>query len=156
MGRDEEVESIKRQIDEAFAGAPYPLDGSVAYSQHTVDGVNLNLAFGGKQRNQISPTLMMLHGLLFFSPEGFRYFLPAYLAAALNPENLDIRKDTVFSLAPLRPSQDSVSNFKERVSQLTTIEREAVRHFLLMIRDLYSQDFAADVPALDPEGFWFK
>jgi hypothetical protein len=155
MDRRETLESARRSIEEAFAGVPYPGQGSLSYNPHSPDGEDLERAFAGKRRDQISPALMMLHGLLFFSPEAFRYFLPAYLAAALDPGNLDIRKDTVFSLAPLRQNVESVTDFKARVSHLTASERHAVRDFLLTIKELYSQDFAAEIPALDPAGFWF-
>lgn len=100
----------------------------------------------------------------YLTPEGYRYYLPAYLRAALNRSDRmgGLRGDLIASLAPRRARKgvggvDPASEkfFRERISLLSKVQREVVREFLEWIRDAFDDAYTRE-PALDPGAVWWK
>jgi hypothetical protein len=95
---DEElVEKLIQQIQDAFRNTPYPGDNQVGDDTEVY-------RFIGKRWQDVSvediDTVTNLH---FFTPEGQRYYIPAYLIAVLIHPNLriNIREGIIRGLAPI-------------------------------------------------------
>src|SRR4051812_10652627 len=82
---------VKQQIEEAFAGAPYPGDDQIAFDPKAWDGPEINRDFRGLHWRDVPRKLLRYRwdDLPLFSPAGLLFYLPAYLVAAF--DDLDIR-----------------------------------------------------------------
>jgi hypothetical protein len=99
----------------------------------TEDGEDLIADFGGKHWSELPiPTVFYNRaGLSSLSPEGFRFYLPAFMTASLTATSEEGRGDiSQYTMWSLAPDPESASRFQERISLLTDEEREVVREFL--------------------------
>jgi len=80
-----EVIALKVEIAEAFAGTPYPGDDKLCGSIQWDEPAESALDFRGVSWQKAHPRLLAANyvSLSFLSPEGFRFYLPAYLTAEL-------------------------------------------------------------------------
>lgn len=141
---------IEQQIESAFADTPYPGDDLIGKS--TADDVVR--AFRGTHWRDLPLKQIIDYGmdLQALTPEGFRFYLPAFLLALLRyygqVNTLPI--SLMHSLAPPDPTlylkyqekqspHNSVSDFLSRVSVFTLREKAAIREFLLSYRKLYPE-----------------
>ena len=97
--------------------------------------------------------MLTYSSLHFFTPEGFQFFLPAFLLAALDEENAELRQALVLSLAPGDDAAER-AEFQRRVGLCTREQRAAIRFFLQVVADFYADAFTRRPAALDPVGFW--
>jgi len=127
------LQSLKRQIQESFSGVAYPGDERIGYDSDDWEASQLASNFRGKGWEELTPEELQLHSWSFLSPEGLRYYFPAYLFAALEDYG-DILPMTVHGLAltdepELRPYR------LERFDAFTSVQKCAIRAFLEYARD---------------------
>lgn len=131
---------VKSTILRAFAATPYPGDDNLVTNSTNQDPESQEIAeaFRGKQWNTISAKTLheFAQALPLFTPEAFRYYLPAYMLESISlPESEDILKDVVpFNLMP--PSDRNAPDgtfFMERAAQFTVQEREAIASYLSLV-----------------------
>jgi hypothetical protein len=157
--------TLRRAVEHAFAKREYPGDDRIAdsdprypaYEGHTVTAFHQ-----GKDWREITlrhlfddypgdPTACMA----FMQPEGWRYYLPAYLLIALDWEESDAVGDAVvgilthprgrvesftgvandLGLDPEDVLATHVARFEERLSGLSAAELDAVRRVLEHLAD---------------------
>jgi hypothetical protein len=136
------TESLKARIERAFAEVVRPANQEIADSQQTPDGSHLSESIKDKDRDELSAEFMMIHGLSPFSAAGFQYFIPAYLIAALEPQNMTVRKETVWTLTPNKNDLGVLARFKERTSKLTDEQRAVIDEFVSTMKEMFPQEFA--------------
>lgn len=165
---DERARELEQHIQEAFGSLRYPGKHKVVYdtAPSNLDCADILHAFGGRHWSDIPSQVLTKNTMAYhyLTPEGYRFYLPAYLRAALKRENemAGLRGDLITSLAPRRlkkgdPRIDPQSEklFRERISLLTEPQKEVVREFLQWIRDAFDDAYIKE-PALDPGGVWRK
>ena len=171
--------SVRRRVELAFAERPYPGDERIAESDsryESYEGHAVTAFHRGKTWSEI--TLRHLVDdyagdpsacLAFMTPKGWRYYLPAYLLIALQPDEADVIADAVvgtlthprartasftrvaidLGLEPETVLAAHTKRFVERISGLTVAEHDAVRavlHWLAAWEDAKDDRFAAAVP----------
>ncbi len=93
LTRMAEKSEIILQITAAFGGNPYPGDPFLQGSQEGCEPVEEGGSFVGGQSWQTLEASFLdaqAGALSFFSEAGFRFYLPAYLIADLNGQQLTI------------------------------------------------------------------
>lgn len=93
------------KVERAFADVPYPADDWIVHDKnHCPECEELHYAYVGKQWQSLTDAryLRRYDGLSFFTPMTFRYFLPAFMRAAVTDlEGSDvIVSGIVFHLTP--------------------------------------------------------
>jgi hypothetical protein len=81
-----EMRRLLDEIESAFADTPYPGDNSLCGSDQGDEPAESALDFRGVHWQNVHPELLAANytSLSFLTAEGFRYYLPAYLAAELS------------------------------------------------------------------------
>jgi hypothetical protein len=132
-------EQLMQQIEGAFTDTPYPGDERIAYSPNTWECEELNTDFRGMSWKDVPREVLRRHSqdLALFSTEGFRYYLPTYLLAALD-DFWDVREFVLSHLtlpeAPTgEPEQRSFA--LRRFEHLSPAQKRAVRACLEYFRD---------------------
>lgn len=155
---DSRREALQRQIEAAFADAPHPGDDHIGYDADDWESAELARAFKGRHWRELTPAELQYHSSSFLSSEGFRYYLPAYLLAALEDHG-NLMPHTVYGLT--LPPGSSPEELRLRVWQLGRFEglspaqKRAVREFLEYARDAASHYFSqGQEPRLALERYW--
>ncbi len=137
---------VAAQIEEAFAHTPYPGDDKIG--KPDTDSAALTRAFWGKNWRDVQlTTLSNYHvDLPLMTPEGFRYYVPAFMLAAMfyyhhvstlpiglmhsltPPDPTLLQKYLDKKTDPLKHSQ--ITDFLNRVGALNVGEKAAIRAFL--------------------------
>src|SRR6266542_5113172 len=84
-------------FDEAWREVPYPGDENIVSPGYYDDEDIVNY-FGGTTWRGHDPAQLRAHSSAFefFTPEAFRYWLPAFIIAAIeNPEEVDVVVDRI-------------------------------------------------------------
>ena len=139
------VQQVADQIDKAFADTPYPQGEHIGW-----DGIDDTLR--GKHWRDIPLDIIIRERseLSFLTPAGFRFYLPAFMLAALRhyDEVNTLSGYLVASLSP-EPQKDLIDPTKpdytdwlrKRVAPFKLDEAEAVWAFLKSCRLLHAVDF---------------
>jgi hypothetical protein len=163
-----DVADLVAQIRAAFDEVPYPGDDSlcVVVEQDNDETAIVALEFQGLDWREIHPALIAYNyaALNVFTPDGFRYFLPAYLIADLVDVGIPSGADPVFNLTqglaedddtevtPPKPDEPTTDWFAQSAGGMAAFsrpEREAIVHYL-EYRAQLDADAAAEIePALD-------
>lgn len=118
-------------IEAAFPEASRPISGTL--SEATYDDEGTNSFFGGTDWRAHSTDALREHAasLSFFTPEAFRYYLPAFLVCSIrDPEKADVIPEGIVSkLDRDRQEQGGL------IAGLTSAERHAVARFVEWLRD---------------------
>jgi hypothetical protein len=139
-------ERIESEIERAFAQVPRPTDEDLCYVPGNWETLEHQKAFAGKHwRDVIDPEFLMRHRYVtLFSPQGMRFYLPAYLIGAIRyPTNsyewLDDVVNVYLYAAGRYPVTDAVwpeewrttdiQRWDKLMSILTREEKHAVRCF---------------------------
>jgi hypothetical protein len=96
---DPTIRALVEEIAEAFKETPYPGDRNLIKNpSHCEEEAELALELAGHPWQKLHPELLMQNEdcLHLFSPEGFRFILPAYLLLDLHGQGRN--NDPVFSL----------------------------------------------------------
>ncbi|HZI08286.1 MAG TPA: DUF6714 family protein [Archangium sp.] len=150
--------ALRRQIEAAFADASPPGDDHIGYDPEDWESVELARTFKGRHWRDLSPSELQYHSSSFLSSEGFRYYLPAYLLAALE-EHGNLMPHTVYGLT--LPAESSPEDLTlrawqlERFEGLSPTQKRAVRAFLEYARDEASHYFSqGQEPRLALTSYW--
>jgi hypothetical protein len=83
--KEPQIRNLIEQIKAAFDETPYPGDDRLCGSEQGDEPAEYALEFRGLSWKTLHPDFLAYHSasLSFFTDEGFRYFLPAYLIADL-------------------------------------------------------------------------
>ena len=128
-----------REIEEAFAGRPYPGDGEIALRRPACpgyEGEEVWERFQGRDWREILRTgqareLDLSSSMAFLTLQGFVYYLPAFLTLALDVDGpFEIGESLVFKLW----------SFPEEVAALLApAEKRAVVHVLEFLARVYDE-----------------
>ncbi len=137
------TEVLRAVVERAFATAPMPsgpIECALADEEVQQD-------FGGRAWASVPLRVVRYHrgDLSFFTAPAFRYYLPAFLLAALPPERdgWGIGGNLVFAFS--EPSEDWAPRHNERVRLLARGEKRAVLAFLWYREYLDPEDDAAAI-----------
>src|SRR5437879_1838453 len=114
---------LRLRIDETFGGMPYPGDEQIVSGR---DGEcwEIKSALKGRHWRDVSFEILdsLREALALMSPEGFRFYLPAYMIiSVMDYYRADVISDTVISLLTLRYPSD-IAEMPEQIASLPHIE----------------------------------
>ncbi len=129
-------EQVRQAIRQAFADVPYPGDDAIASRPEHPDGAEVIRDFKGYGWREVPRGILCYHysSLSRFSDAALRFYLPAYLLAALEC-NDNIVEFTVHHLDPDLDDPDLEKWSKARFAVFRPAERHAIRLFLEYVRD---------------------
>lgn len=131
---DEVLRRVATEIEGAFESQPYPGDDSLLSVPTNLEASEVLDTFRGKHWKNVSMSELFAHrlSLPLLSEEGYRFYLPAYLIAALlHPEEVDtLRENVFFSLAPPESEGPRASLFLERMNRFDARQKAAIRRFI--------------------------
>ena len=129
------TQEIEKTIIQAFDKTPMP-KGKLT---DTYDDEGAQEYFSNTKWNEHSAKNLRIHeaAMCFFTPEAFRYYLPAYMLAELHdPEEADILGEYVvyqFSM----PDKNWDGILKERLSLFSSEEKNAILEFIKYMQNVY-------------------
>ncbi len=128
-------EQLKQQVEAAFATVPYPGDERIAYAPKAWECEELNADFRGRHWRDIPRDVLRQHSadLALLSIDGFHFYLPTYLLAALD-DFWDVREFVLSHLTLPEASEQRESALK-KFERLTPTQKNAVRACLESFRD---------------------
>jgi hypothetical protein len=128
-----QIEALADRIASAFADVHHPDKGCLLRADAGWEGDRLEPLVGGMRWQDIPLDVLRRYptGLLLFTPEGFRYYLPAYLLAALrDPEEVDVLPELVFATLTPSGSGWDRNRLRDQASILTPQQWDATRSFV--------------------------
>jgi hypothetical protein len=155
MSEESRLERLKSKIRDVFAEAKYPGDDQILYDRnHCPECQQVATDFQGQPWPQVSLKILRFNRENFgsqFTPAGFRFYLPAYLLAAL--EDGDVLEYTLFALLPL-DKPDAVARWQEKIQGLSVEQRGVVREFLDYIKEERPAQFLPGYPDSKLAFYW--
>lgn len=148
------TDALRRSIGEAFAGTAPPAQpvpqAAPGHSGHDERKL-LAAALHGKAWTQVSASLAQEHHdtLPFFSEEGFRHYLPAWLTGALTEGN-DLDSSALQALRPPKGAEPAAFEHPNR--GCSKAQRAALAAFLAHLART-PDDFDAAALA-EARGYW--
>lgn len=132
------TDTIAGKIREAFAQAEYP--GNDKIVAPTYDDEGTSELFVESDRYRLAPKDLANHvdSLCFFTPEAFRYFLPAFMLVELeHPDQSGMIAETVLFHFTPTTDQGAIARYQRRIQCFTPKEREAIAAFLTYIQRVH-------------------
>jgi hypothetical protein len=129
----EREEKLIQEIEKAFLHTTYPGDDYLAYALTRADYWKLMNDFKGNHWKKIPPEILVKHvyDLPLFSPEAFRFYLPAYLLASLRGEpSGDFGEFTYYEFVPPEDEGSDMEYFLKRVEGFDRPQRASIRQFV--------------------------
>ena len=130
-----DTSTLDELVRSAFGNTPAPI-GRIT---DTYDDEGAADYFQGKKWDGHDVKTLRTHesAMSFFTPEAFRYYLPAFMLAELeNPVEADILGEyVVYQFG--RPAPFWESEFKKRVALFTKSEKAAILAFVQYMQDQY-------------------
>jgi hypothetical protein len=167
-----DADTLCRHIHESFGPMPYPGDEQIVTGENSEDQQILRLLKGLHWRDVPFETLDHLRtALTFMSPEGFRFYLPAFmLYCIMDFYRADVAVDRVISNLTLLLASDIWSKpshaeederwwqnwFFERVSGFSALQAKVIGEFLEHMRDVYGEEFPDQEPQTALERYWHQ
>ena len=131
---DAMAQEVAAEVEEAFATVPYPGDGRLVASATHWESADLVTAFRARSWKEVPLDVLFTHrlSLPLFSPEAFRFYLPAYLIGALlhSPELDTLRENVLFLLTPPEAEGAQALRFASRMGDLDQRQTAAIRRFV--------------------------
>ncbi len=138
-----------QQIEDAFLGVEYPGDNNIALREPPEDGLitrGMLKAYRGKDWKQIVKKRVSWFeqhypDLVAFSPEAYRFYLPAFLVKCVtNPDKVGLVLDwLVYGFSP--PESKALSaKYHAYLGGLSLEQRAVVVNVLRFLRQKYSDD----------------
>src|SRR5258706_231926 len=146
-------EQLAEIVQKAFASSKYPGDDRLVYDN---SGAHLECnqvadAFRGRHWSDLPMSFLRSNAdsIFFFTPEAYRFYLPAYLLAAIRSfREADIIPDNiVHSLTLPATERPGRQRFEARVQEFNEQQRLAIKKFLKFL----SSEHARDFPLGDPQ-----
>lgn len=123
-------------IRDAFRTTPYPGDDDLAsHAGNNPDSRRLLEDLRGLTWLDVSAAMVLKHkdDLPWFTPAGFRYYLPAYMIAVVDhTDDVDVAHGSTISMLTRPPRRRGWDGewFEARARLFTEPERDAIRSFL--------------------------
>lgn len=123
-------QEIAREVEEAFATVTLPVDDGSPASK--VRWRDVPEEFRDKPWKALSREVLKHHRIRYYSPEAFRFFVPAYLLAALlHSEDDETGRDEIFyDLMPPREHDHLMKKFLARAHALDARQQAVVRRYV--------------------------
>jgi hypothetical protein len=139
-------QQIKETIENAFTNTSYPGDGNLTVHKRGFDCDDcdeLAADFKGRVWSEVPLVVVQWHyeEISLFSPEAYRYYLPAYMLASLDPADSEparsIPNSVLYSLSKPKTSSksDLTTWFYRRVCGFTAEQQSAIKAFLVYLLD---------------------
>lgn len=123
---------LRKEVKKVFQSTEYPGDDSIVINTDIYqENYEMWLEFKGDWRN-VSPQVVEDYRMSFMmlTAEGFRYYLPALLLAALHPFPYEVDEWLLYSLA--LPSDDTKrKEFDNKMNMLTSSQKKVVQKFVI-------------------------
>jgi hypothetical protein len=150
-------ERVRQAILQAFADVPYPGDEAIAAHPEGQDGPELIRDFKGYGWREVQRAMLCCNTdtLSYFSNAGLRFYLPAYLLAALDCDDI-VFDATMYCLDPSSDDPRLEVWGKARLSVFRPAERQAIRLFLEYVRDELTGEYVRRCARQLLEQFWAK
>lgn len=143
-------EDVRQQVVREFSGRRYPGDDRIGERDERYpdyEGHRVSAFFRGKDWREITYGSLRDHYpgdasacLHFMLDEAFRYYLPAFLLMALDPQAYDMAEHVCFVLTDPGPADAALhTRFRARVAQLSAAEKDAVTAVLRFLADDYDR-----------------
>jgi hypothetical protein len=130
---------LAQEIEHAFATSQYPGDDRLVENPSYWEAPDVVASFKGKNWQEIPVEVLFTHrlSLPLFTPEAFRYYLPAYLiASVLHPNEVDTLTENIFSmLTPPETEGSKMERFLKRVQGFTPEQKASIRAFVKLYVD---------------------
>ncbi|MEO8610853.1 MAG: DUF6714 family protein [Chloroflexota bacterium] len=127
---------LARQVELAFDKSQYPGDDKIVAHPNTSISSHLPALLAGKHWKELTLEVIIQENLSLplLTSEGFRFYLPAFLRAALLfPDQVDILPSNIFSsLTPPDEEEIQMRDFLNRVNEFTQEQIEAIKSFVKM------------------------
>lgn len=162
------AQALAELIEREFAGTAYPGDAKIA--QERVDfsdyeGNTVKAFFQGKRWQEITRSTLDNDCLIdpssclsFLQPEGFCYYLPAFIKIALDFDDAGEIADSIshFLVLPGAEAQeDDKSLFFARIAGMSDAQKAAIVSALEFLSTKYQQAGYPDDPAADAlRSYW--
>lgn len=143
MGQQERAHLITK-IQKTFRSEEPP--ANIVYDATYADARMLELFLQGKQWTELTveDIVQFKQSLSLLSSEGFHYYFPAFLIAALrDPHKTDTLVDSLVFVLGFQPSEDDpLEPFSDDSLEPFSIEeRSLVREFLATYLDLFDEEY---------------
>lgn len=128
-------QELAHQVELAFASVPYPGDDKIVAHPNTSLASHLPALLAGKHWKEVPLEVIIQENLslALFTPEGFRFYLPAFLRAALlYPDQVDILPSNIFSRLTPPDEEIQMQDFLNRVNGFTQEQIESIKAFVKM------------------------
>lgn len=153
--RPNRIAELRRCIEEAFAGIPYPGDDHIAeHPDHCPECRFTDDFFAGRHWHDLAVADRLptgYGGLSFLTPRAWRFFLPAYLLMGLGDGEWagDAADTAMFHLAP--PQDPGLQDyFRERAEGFSAAQRACLAAVTAWF---YEQD-PDRLPYLEAAAYW--
>lgn len=128
-----------QKIEQAFAGAEHPgQDRLVAYPDYW-ESPSVIESFADTAWDSVPLDTLINHrlSLPLFTPEAFRFYLPAFLrAAVLHPVAVDtLTENLFFMLTPPESAGPEMDLFLGRVAGLNAAQKAVIRKFIKLYNE---------------------
>lgn len=131
---EEHCQELAQQVEIAFAGVPFPGDDNIVSHPNTWIASHLPRLFAGKHWKEIPLEVIIQEklSLPLFTPEGFRFYLPAFLCAALlYPDQVDILpRNIIFNLTPPDEEGAEMEEFLKKISGFTKEQIDVIKAYV--------------------------
>jgi hypothetical protein len=167
-----DAETLCRRIHDSFGPLPYPGDDRLVTGNYYEDERILRLLKGFHWQEVSWLNLDQLRdALLYLTPEGFRFYLPAFMIICIQDfYRADVTVHYVMNGLTLTRAADARWNpsraeeyerywrncFFERVSGFNAPQAKVIREFLEHMRDVYGEEFHRQEPQTALERYWHQ
>jgi len=149
-------------IIEAFSAVLYPGDDKILIDSTGLDLESNQIAdvFRGKKWNEILLDDLRRHhkAVFFFTPEAYRYYLPAYLRATLQHYKRagTIPFTVVFSLTPPQGQGNELVKFQHKMEEFTKEQQNVIKEFLKYLSEIHHASLDESPPQIALNRYWGK
>ena len=149
---------IRTLIEDAWSGTEYPGHDRIAYDT-SLEGLQVAQFFRGRKWKTITLAVFETYSgdssacLCFMLPDGFRYYLPAYMLIAVDEyPDADVTADSaVYALTP--PASLTEPLWRERSNLFSADQRTAIVAFLKFMETSRGTDYPVHSPR-DALPYW--
>jgi hypothetical protein len=142
----DKVMTLLEGLDAAFGGLPVPDDENLVLdnSGYDLECNQIKAQFRQRQWRSLSPVDLegKADSLALFTPEAFRFFLPAYVRATLlDYERADLIPMVVVAALARPTDPGRLSYFQARIGALDVRQRKVLKEFLAFLRARNGEEF---------------
>jgi hypothetical protein len=122
---------IENELRQAFQSAQHPGATNIVLDSTRAEDCDVAGAFGTKHWDELDPRFLAYHheALMAFTPDAFRFYLPGFLIASLNPEDVsgNLRSTLLFVLTSM---SDGTARVYCPVQYFTAEQKKAIKSYL--------------------------